>query len=172
MSSDYVTVFEASAAPWRDLWFVLPGLAFSVVGAVMVFRPSLVERIPGFRISDRPFSRWFSVIFRWFFFLFAIFWTVTATVVIAARASGALSALEDGDCEIVEGKVQNFNPMPKEGHSKESFVVDGTRFQYSDYVLSAGFNNTASHGGPIREGLQVRICHKHGDILRLEIDQQ
>jgi hypothetical protein len=47
--------------------------------------------------------------------------------------------------------------------------VHGVRFQYSDYVITAGFNNTSSHGGPIREGLPVRIWYLDGEILRLDI---
>jgi hypothetical protein len=32
-----------------------------------------------------------------------------------------------------------------------------------------GFRQTASHGGPIREGLPVRIWYSNGEMLRLEI---
>ena len=53
----------------------------------------------------------------------------------------------------------------------EHFDVHGVEFNYSDYIVSAGFNNTASHGGPIRPGLPVRICYRDGEILRLEIAQ-
>ncbi|MBX9769509.1 MAG: hypothetical protein K2X47_19690 [Bdellovibrionales bacterium] len=53
----------------------------------------------------------------------------------------------------------------------ESFMVSGVRFQYSDYVVTDGFNQTASHGGPISKGAYVRICYdpKGNHILRLEI---
>ncbi|GAC1417844.1 MAG: hypothetical protein NVSMB69_18760 [Novosphingobium sp.] len=53
----------------------------------------------------------------------------------------------------------------------EHFDVAGVTFSYSDYVITAGFNNSASHGGPIREALPVRICHRDGEILRLEVMQ-
>ena len=59
--------------------------------------------------------------------------------------------------------------MPHQGHSLESFEVNGHRFAYSDYIVTAGFNNTQSHGGPIREGLQVRIVAVDGRIARLEV---
>jgi len=51
----------------------------------------------------------------------------------------------------------------------ERFVVNGHHYEYSDYVVSAGFNNTQSHGGPIREGITVRIADVRGKIARLEI---
>lgn len=80
--------------------------------------------------------------------------------------------LRTGDFEIVEGPVANFKPMPYTGHSLEVFTVNNVTFRYSDYDISqGGFNNTASHGGPIHEGLHVRIAHRQGRILRLEITQ-
>ena len=77
---------------------------------------------------------------------------------------------------VVEGPVENFVPMPYQGHSLESFDVAGVHFAYSDYVLTSGFNNTSSHGGPIRQGLYVRIHYVRlgrsedaNSIVRLEI---
>ena len=61
--------------------------------------------------------------------------------------------------------------MPYAGHSDESFVVGGRRFSYSDFVVTSGFHNAASHGGPIREGLYVRVTYLGNLILRLEIAQ-
>ena len=69
----------------------------------------------------------------------------------------------------IEGTVSQFIPMPYTGHAMESFVVHGVRFAYSDYVITAGFNNTSSHGGPIREGLPVRIWYRGNEILRLDV---
>ncbi len=78
--------------------------------------------------------------------------------------------LRTGEFAVVEGTVEDFVPMPAAGHANESFSVDDVRFSYSDYNLSTGaFNNTASHGGPIREGLRVRVSHHEGRILELEI---
>ena len=51
----------------------------------------------------------------------------------------------------------------------ESFAVGGHRFSYSDYVVTSGFHNTASHGGPIHDGLDVRVSYLGNLILRLEI---
>jgi hypothetical protein len=160
----YVTVFDASAHPYRSLTFVLPGIAFMLVGAVMLFRPEWLEKV--FR---RPLRH--RRIFRWFFFLFAVFWTVVSGASIFSDALRASQTLKSGKCEIVEGRVEHFHPMPFEGHDNERFDVQGIEFSYSDYSVSAGFNNAASHGGPIREGLPVRICYSGGEILRLEIAQ-
>jgi hypothetical protein len=79
------------------------------------------------------------------------------------------TAARDGSTEIVEGKVEQFVPMPYEGHAQETFIVNGRYFAYSDYDQTKGFNRTQSHGGPMKEGLQVRITHVDGSIVKLEI---
>jgi len=73
------------------------------------------------------------------------------------------------DYSIAEGTVANFHPMPYSGHQNETFSVNGVEFSYSDYVLVPCFNNTASHGGPIRDGLRVRIAYSGNCILKLEV---
>jgi hypothetical protein len=74
-----------------------------------------------------------------------------------------------GNFSVVEGAVEDFHPMPFEGHQDECFTVQGVQFCYSDYMVGRGFNNTSSHGGPIRAGLPVRISHSGNTILELEI---
>ena len=69
-----------------------------------------------------------------------------------------------------EGRVTNFQLLPPTGIQKaESFVVAGTRFKYAGAVATAGFTQMRSEGGPMRDGLQVRIHHLQGEIARLEI---
>ncbi len=78
-----------------------------------------------------------------------------------------------GHYEVVEGTVSNFHPMPYQGHDEESFSVSGVGFSYSDYIGdSSCFNRTASHGGPIREGLRVRVAYVDDCILRLDVAAQ
>ena len=158
----YITVFDASVHPYRNLTFVLPGIGFMLVGAVMVFRPAWVEALFG-----KPFRHRY--IFRWFFFLFSFFWTASVTIALIKDARNANLAMERNDCKIVEGAVEHFHPMPATGHDTERFDVHGVKFAYSDFIVTAGFNNTASHGGPIREGLPVRICYRDDEILRLQV---
>jgi len=155
----YVTVFDASTFPYRNLSFLLPGLMLLTVGTVMVMRPEWLEA--AFR---QPLKRrWF---FRWFFFLFALTWTIGAGASILTDASNARQSMREGGCE---GRVEHFHPMPWAGHDEETFDVNGIKFSYSDYIITAGFNNTASHGGPIRQGRPVRICERGNEILRLEV---
>jgi hypothetical protein len=46
--------------------------------------------------------------------------------------------------------------------------VQSETFCYSDYGITAGFNNSTSHGGPTREGLPVRVSYIGNTIVRLE----
>jgi hypothetical protein len=80
-------------------------------------------------------------------------------------------ALTSGRASYVEGTVENFVPMPYSGHTPgvESFTVSGVPFSYSDYIPEAGFNQTSSHGGSIRQGLPVHIWYVGNEIVKLEI---
>lgn len=74
--------------------------------------------------------------------------------------------------QIIEGKVENYHPMPEGGHDSERFTIKGIEFKFSDYDESDyGYNNAASHGGAIRSGLMVWIGYfNNGDknvILKL-----
>jgi len=85
-----------------------------------------------------------------------------------------VQAYRTGKYSVVEGIVEDFHPMPYEGHQSECFRVEKEKFCYSDYEVSPAFNQSASHGGPIRAGLPVRIAYYEdenfqGQILRLEI---
>jgi hypothetical protein len=109
-------------------------------------------------------------LFTRFFLGFSIFWTVSVTGGTLVSYRTAHTAIEEGRYSEVEGVVENFDPMPYGGHKDESFTVRGRKFTYSDYKITPYFGQTASHGGPIRAGLQVRIRHLGGNILRLEVE--
>ena len=70
---------------------------------------------------------------------------------------------------VVEGRVEDFVPMPLEGHAEESFVVGGTKFSYSGYEGGCWIHHAAANVGPIREGLQVRVHYWDSRILKLEV---
>jgi hypothetical protein len=106
---------------------------------------------------------------------FMVFWTSGAGLLTAGMLMDTHSkfiyyrdTLRCGRANIVEGVVTHFDPEPPEGHHEESFNVSGQHFHYSQYVLNSGFNQSRGAGGPMREGLQVRIAYIDGQILRLE----
>jgi len=138
----FTTAFDASSEP-PPLLFACLGLLFIVIGyLILLSRP-------------KSYLGWFlrrrvSVIVA---ILLIALWTVSAV----AFTLGDWWNVHFGRAYVVEGDVEEFQPMPADGRGSEHFVVDGFRFQYSDSVASAGFNQTSRDGGPIQAGLHVRI---------------
>ena len=157
----YEVVFDLAEEGYRQWWFGAFGIPFIAVGVAL--------RVIGPRLAGGKMSPRFYRVFSLYFLGFAILWTAGAFGATYREYSHLSSALESGEFDVVEGPVRDFVPMPRTGHARESCVVDGQRFEYSDYYVTAGFNNTKSHGGPIDHGLHVRVSHVEGVIIRLEI---
>lgn len=158
MASPYITVFQVTQKN-PDLWFACVGLVPLIIGAVMIW---------GKRRFKWTQPHWLLGVF---FCLFGLFWVGVVGTTTASSDLSAFSKYQNGDYQTVEGLVTNFHPMPYEGHQDECFSVQDQRFCYSDYEITPGFHNATSHGGPIHEGLPVRIAYQDGTILRLEIPQ-
>jgi hypothetical protein len=71
--------------------------------------------------------------------------------------------------EEVVGIVEHFHPMAATGHECEEFFVGTAHFCFSEWEGGCHFHKTAAYGGPLKEGLRVRIRHVEGRIMRLEI---
>jgi hypothetical protein len=155
--SDYVTVFQISSGS-AGLPFALLGLVPLIIGAVLI--------IGKWRLHwHRP-----SWLFAAFSFAFGIIWIFFVGRQILSESSDPFTAFRTGQYAIVEGRVTDFHPMPYEGHDDECFTVEAQRFCYTDYdEVTSGFHNAASHGGPIRPGIHVRIAYLGPTILRLQI---
>src|SRR5689334_21528282 len=100
---------------------------------------------------------------------FACLWSGVAFSTTFREYVALHSAYGRSQFSVVEGRVTNFRPMPHEGHQPECFSVQSQTFCYSDYEVTAGFNNSTSHGGPIRDGLPVRVSYICKTIVRLEV---
>src|SRR5450631_3503007 len=156
MPTEYVTIYQVSKQ-FADWQFALAG-AIPLIAGIVIILGKLRFR------WKQP--HWFLPIFACGF---GFLWLCTAGLSVLREDSRALSAYQKGDYHLVEGTVTDFHPMPYEGHRDECFSVQDQRFCYSDYEVAPGFRNTASHGGPIRSGLPVRIAYLDGRILRLDI---
>jgi len=93
-----------------------------------------------------------------------VLWAVGAGAVVYVSYAEARATSRSSSTPLVEGIVYNVHPAPFAGHENESFDVNGFRFSYSDYVITGGFRQTSSHGGPIREGLHVRIRYIPSEV--------
>ncbi|HTV49017.1 MAG TPA: hypothetical protein VMG59_11300 [Phycisphaerae bacterium] len=152
----YVTFFEITQKPYQ-WWFPAFGLIFVLIGTILVWN------------GRRKKTETTKKLVGYFILLFASLWVFCAFVLTFFEYRQCINAYRNGNYAVVEGRVENFHPMPYEGHSDETFTVGNESFSYSDYDIQPGFNQAASHGGPIRDGLQVRIAYYDGQILRLEI---
>lgn len=109
--------------------------------------------------------------FSWAYVLFSLSMTVFVGWVSYSEYATLTDARRTGSFEIVEGPVENFDPMPVEGHRDEVFSVKGVEFRYSDFRMTSAFNNTAAYGGPVRRGAYTRVSYiRNGNkIIRLEM---
>ena len=149
----YRLIFDAARSGYTNWPFAAGGLVFVCIGVLLVKGRAQAPKKA----------------LRYVFLGFSILWTIIAFVGTGHDYTKIRKALANGSADIVEGRVEDFVPMPHQGHALEHFSVCGVPFAYSDYVVTAGFNHTSSHGGPIRPGLWVRITHVGNTIGRLEV---
>jgi hypothetical protein len=158
----FQTVFDVIDVGYRYWWFPAGFVGFI---ALILVELLLRKIIPIWRLSG--FRKWLLYSSLGLCALWSIqTFTGTYSDYIELR-----NALLHGKTVVIEGKVENFIPMPHEGHSMESFTVAGHKFEYSDYRITPGFNKTSSHGGPLRSGIYVRINALGSRIARLEVAQ-
>jgi hypothetical protein len=153
MDANYQTAFEIGLRSFPWAFFAIP-MGFVIVGGLLVRYPrgkQIRQAVGGILV------------------IFSILGIVLIGGGAIADFVEYRSAYAREDFSVLEGAVDNFHPMPYEGHQQESFTVNGVAFYYSDFDSSPCFHNSASHGGPIRPGLGVRIVYHQGCILRLDI---
>jgi len=79
-----------------------------------------------------------------------------------------LDLINTEDLMVVEGVVSDF----KKYNNRESFVLNGVFFQYSEYRNTIGFNIRSIHGGPIKPKKRLRISYanyrRRNYILKIE----
>ena len=67
---------------------------------------------------------------------------------------------KSGECEIVEGTVENFHPMPQELHDAEHFEVDGVYFEYLARNSKHYYSQCKIDGGFITgNGQKIKIWY-------------
>jgi hypothetical protein len=156
----YLTVFDIQHAPYA-WWVPAIGLGFAALAVL-----NLIIRSTGLA-AFLPRTR--SVLSPWAMLGFSLFWTGCVLFVTGRPYLNGRAALAGGRARVVEGVVEHFVPMPENGKEMERFVVAGVPFSYSRYAASPGFRTTRPEGGPIHDGLRVRIHYLGNDILRLEV---
>ena len=155
----YHLVFDVTRSGYRQWWFPAAGLIIVAVGLTWL----------GFRRGARPSDGWWWRYQPYLYTGFAMCWVLAAFVGTYYDYRQLRGALEAGHFQVVEGVVTNFRPVPPGLKGTECFEVSEHRYCYSDDIIIAGFNNKQSRGGPIKDGLHVRIADVRGQIARLEV---
>lgn len=149
----YVVVFDAARSGLKDTEVVVIGVVNIILGAILLatirYAPTYWKR--GYRVAV------------------GLGFLVSGLVVGSVPYRDYWLARHHGRAQVVAGVVSYFVPMPVNGHAMETFCVKGKCFCYSDYVLTPGFNNTSSHGGPMKLGISVRVIYVGNTIMKLEI---
>src|SRR5262245_10554228 len=158
----YRVVFDLAQVGYKSWSFPALGLIFIAIAGLL-----LILQRGGVIKGTSPLS----TASPYFMGLFALLWTVVTFGWTYGEYRSLQRALSSGQVQVIEGEVTNFVPMPYQGHAMERFDVGAYHFEYSDYVVTAGFNHTSSHGGPIRAGLRVRVTFVGDTIVRLEVEQ-
>jgi hypothetical protein len=164
MTTAYQLVFNlADQSVLPGPWILIP-VVLTGVGALLVFRPALMQVIMPGGLQGTPRR-----LFSWFFFLFAGFMTLVVLISTIGASSRLRSDQRRGHASITEGCLQGFHPMPASGHDTERLRINGLQFAYSDYIITPGFHQTESHGGPVHADSRLRLTYIGPDIVKLEV---
>lgn len=165
---DYNIVFKTSMFNIQFIWLLIP---FVMLAFGLCFT-KILKFYEGFSKIVIPIRHR-----KWIIMIWSSFVAVFCVITIFAVANGYYNIVvpyQKGDYKVIEGKVENYNPMPYEGHKLESFEVNGIQFEYSDFTVSFGYHHAASHGGVIsKNGMNVKIGyveynHKN-EIVQIEV---
>ncbi len=160
-SLHYRLVYDVAAAGYTDWWFPAAGLI-----GLAVFGFGLYRALR----DEEPLQR------SWIYILglpFLTVWVLGAFWGTYGDYTSIRDRLNSGRYILVEGVVQQFQDGDAGDHDPERWMVRSGdtvyRYSYVRSQLSPGFRHEAIHGGPIRNGLHVRIADVDGHIARLEI---
>lgn len=162
---DYKLVFDLQTSGVRlaNYLFIVPGIAIFLCGVVTyIFKDRLTNP---FRRKPMPQR------FPLFLLLFGALWMQLSTLSLYSQYSAMDKAVKTGRVSVIEGKVVHFKPMAYMGHQPERFCISDseTCFSYSDFVVTPGFNQTSVSGGPIHNGLPIRVTYTGNTIVKLEV---
>jgi hypothetical protein len=129
-------VFDVRDAVLRGLWFAALGVPVFAVGWLF-WRKRLRRGLV--------------------YMAFAALWTAVVLVTGVSEYWSARQTLTSGRCSVVDGDVQNLQPMRSGVYDKrrQRFNVAGVHFEPPDPL-------------PLNNGKHVRIWHRDGAILRVE----
>jgi hypothetical protein len=147
------------------LWWPLAGIGI-ILAIYLLYRVFVAVVPPSIQRWQQPFLG----------FLGACAAIVVFTMYLPAKAylsyERALSAIQSGATEKVEGPVTDFAPYDGSRRSFESFTVCRKHFVYDPNAIEPGFRQTQFSGSPIQDGVPIRLTYIGSMIVRLEVCQE
>ncbi len=160
----YDLIFDISTYGHPLFDFGGPDIAFLVVGALLLLglRKRYPEQVSMKRIMPMA--------------IVMIVFSIAGNLFFGYMARSSYDSVREmyraGECRGVEGPVRGVS-LEYGRISRQSFTVGGTLFTISDNEITGGYNVTVHRGGPLREGVPVKIvyCERYGErvIARLEV---
>ncbi len=155
MEGNRTTVYDISVSGF-DGW------EFLVVGGFVVLLSILDYKFPFIPYTSPPFAQ---RAMRWFVLLIVLLVFVLGAANLAYSYATTMSAVREGRIKAVEGVVSRFRAAT----FNDKFCVNETCFMYPASYTSVGFRHLSARGGPIHDGLSVKVSYVGGAITRLEI---
>lgn len=163
---NFLLVYDAANEP-SDLTFVVFALVACMVSGALAFYRPVQNRLWGEEKAWRG-RRIGKLAFGFGLMLLAI-----GLFTIFVSDENLRKASKQNACTSIVGVVTDFEPQTPGEH--ERFTINGEPFSYSQYQITGAFNQTIAEGGPIHEGVTVRLCYvapenvRSNLILRVEI---
>jgi hypothetical protein len=138
------------------LIFGIPAAAGAMLVAFLVWRNRVLPLGNGTQVSARFMTPYVAAVALMFIGLLGC---------IQLPAYSLSRQLAAGGATVTEGAVYS----TATGRGWECFSIGDHRYCYGNSLFEVGFHQTAASGGPIRDGLQVRVSSIGDVIVRLEI---
>jgi hypothetical protein len=153
---EYEVVFDAAriAAKWAEVNWAITGLGISIL---------LVALLRQVKLRGPQSGRWIVVLlFMWIGvqFMFTRYYF---------PSSLRKPWFRTGRLVTVEGKAENFHSVNTGNVSVDTYMVEGRRVSYANQEPTCCYHMPAGFGGPVREGMQVRVTMDGPCVVKLEI---
>lgn len=160
----YITVFEAKAdATWFS-WLYLIAIALGLITFIWFIKPLIgAVREDGFRVFLNKKG----------FILILVFAVILSYATVMLGYTGISTVVNrhqlynnyiNGECDYVEGFIEDFHSMPEDLHDSEHFTVNGVKFSYGADNSEYFYSTCRKDGGILQEGLYVRLWYFNTDI--------
>ena len=136
---------------WRESFGLITPLVLSLMSFfIYKWYPAQNPGVDRKGYKGYVFAKWMGWIVG--VFVFCLFILITAAHITDYQEK--IDILQNNQAKVVEGIVEKYHAMPREGHDSEHFEINGIYFEYSNFETINGYNTPACRGGVIKENGQ------------------